>query len=318
MPGLKALTDRLPVGDTSRSVTPIHGELLCWRRALVSGRTARSRESFGWRAAFYVTGIGPIIMARGLPGPCPELNHHPAHSHLLDFAPVLRNRTALGYILGYGAHCFELYGMRTWIVAFWTFVMAQNNGMAPLGAVSVSVIVTLLVATGKRAGKRSRAALRASPRHHLVMVRRRRWHWTLALMHARHRCSCSPSCFCMGSPFLQIWGTYIGHKRQRRAGASRRHLGAALDGWLSAFRRWARGQSALCSMLRAVQQSHRRGWRCSYCLLRQYFSAPLRCCGRTQMGNNTRCDASGTTTANPRWIGVRLPEHIECDGPIIF
>jgi hypothetical protein len=43
----------------------------------------------------------------------------PAHGHLLDFRPVLRNRAALGYILGYGAHCFELYGMRTWIVAFW-------------------------------------------------------------------------------------------------------------------------------------------------------------------------------------------------------
>src|SRR5262249_33522730 len=66
------------------------------------------------------------------------------HSHFLDFGPVLRNRAALGYILGYGAHCFELYGMRTWIVAFWTFVMMENGGVAPLGAVSVSVIATLL------------------------------------------------------------------------------------------------------------------------------------------------------------------------------
>src|SRR5215472_4126388 len=28
--------------------------------------------------------------------------------HLLDFRPILRNRAALGYIFGYGAHCFEL------------------------------------------------------------------------------------------------------------------------------------------------------------------------------------------------------------------
>src|SRR5215467_14108087 len=66
------------------------------------------------------------------------------HGHLLDFAPVLRNRAALGYILGYGAHCFELYGMRTWIVAFWTFVVAQNDDSALLGPITVSVIVTLL------------------------------------------------------------------------------------------------------------------------------------------------------------------------------
>jgi cyanate permease len=68
----------------------------------------------------------------------------PTHGHLLDFRPVVRNRAALGYIFGYGAHCFELYGMRTWIVAFWTFVVARSDGTAPVGAVTVSVIVTLL------------------------------------------------------------------------------------------------------------------------------------------------------------------------------
>jgi MFS family permease len=68
----------------------------------------------------------------------------PAHGHLLDFRPVLRNRAALGYILGYGAHCFELYGMRTWIVAFWTFVVAQSDDSALVGPITVSVIVTLL------------------------------------------------------------------------------------------------------------------------------------------------------------------------------
>ena len=62
---------------------------------------------------------------------------------LLDFRPVLRNRAALGYILGYGAHCFELYGMRTWLVAFWTFVVAQSDDSALVGPITVSVIVTL-------------------------------------------------------------------------------------------------------------------------------------------------------------------------------
>jgi cyanate permease len=91
----------------------------------------------------------------------------PRHSQLLDFAPVLRNRAALGYILGYGAHCFELYGMRTWIVAFWTFVMEQNNGMAPIGAVSVSVIVTLLSLPASVLG--NEAALRYG-RHRAITI----------------------------------------------------------------------------------------------------------------------------------------------------
>ena len=68
----------------------------------------------------------------------------PSPGHPLDFRPVFRNRTALGYILGYGAHCFELYGMRTWIVAFWSFVAARNAGDVWLGPVAVSAIVTVL------------------------------------------------------------------------------------------------------------------------------------------------------------------------------
>ena len=142
MPGLKALADRLPPGDTSRSITLYTGSfsigvgLSFLVAQLIAG-------NYGWRAAFYVTAAGPLIMI----SVCLTLascKPVPRHGHLLDFRPVLRNRAALGYILGYGAHCFELYGMRTWIVAFWTFVVARSDGTAPLGAVSVSVIVTLL------------------------------------------------------------------------------------------------------------------------------------------------------------------------------
>ena len=49
----------------------------------------------------------------------------------------------MGYVLGYGAHCFELYGMRTWIVAFWTYVAARN-GDALLSPIAVSVLAALL------------------------------------------------------------------------------------------------------------------------------------------------------------------------------
>jgi hypothetical protein len=100
-------------------------------------------DAAGWRAAFYAGGVGPFIMVVVCSwlAPCKP---GPSHGHLLDFRPVLRNRAALGYILGYGAHCFELYGMRTWIVAFWTFVVAQSDDSALLGPITVSVIVTLL------------------------------------------------------------------------------------------------------------------------------------------------------------------------------
>jgi MFS family permease len=165
MPGLKALTDRLPPGDTSRSVTLYTASFSVGvgLSFLVAQLVA---ESFDWRAAFYVTGTGPFIMLAICIALAP-CKPSPPHSHLLDFAPVLRNRAALGYILGYGAHCFELYGMRTWIVAFWTFVMAQNDGAAPLGAVSVSVLVTLLSLPASILG--NEAALRYG-RHRAISI----------------------------------------------------------------------------------------------------------------------------------------------------
>jgi MFS family permease len=62
----------------------------------------------------------------------------PKAGRLLNFAPVFANREALGYIFGYGAHCFELYGIRTWLVGFWTFVVAHQGAPAWLSPVVLS------------------------------------------------------------------------------------------------------------------------------------------------------------------------------------
>jgi MFS family permease len=144
MPGLRALTDRLDPGDASRSVTFYTSSysLGVGMSFLVSQLVA---ETLGWRWSFTLTGLGPLVMvaaaARMRPVPPPP---RPPGARLLDFRPVLRNRAAMGYILGYAAHCFELYGMRTWIVAFWTFVAARHGGQALLEPITVSVLVTLL------------------------------------------------------------------------------------------------------------------------------------------------------------------------------
>jgi predicted MFS family arabinose efflux permease len=165
MPGLKALTDRLPPGDTSRSVTLYTSSFSVGVgfSFLVSQLVA---DHLGWRAAFVVTGLGPLVMI----GAClllAPLQPKPKAGPLLDFRPVLRNRPALGYILGYGSHCFELYGMRTWIVAFWTFVVARNPDGALLSPILVSVVVTLLSFPASILG--NEAALRFG-RHRAIAV----------------------------------------------------------------------------------------------------------------------------------------------------
>ena len=143
MPGLKALTDRLAPGDASRAITLYTSSfsLGVGLSFLISQLVA---EGLGWRAAFFVTAIGPLVML----AVCLLLRPaepKPAHGRaLLDFGPVFQNTNAMGFILGYGAHCFELYGIRTWLVAFWTFVAMKNSATSILTPVVVSVLFSVM------------------------------------------------------------------------------------------------------------------------------------------------------------------------------
>ncbi|WKA31994.1 MFS transporter [Bradyrhizobium roseum] len=142
MPGLKALTDRLAPGDSSRAITLYTSSFSVGVGVsfLVSQLVA---EAWGWRNAFFVTAVGPLVMLTV----CVLLRPaepKPATRRLLDFTPVFQNRKAMGFILGYGAHCFEIYAIRTWIVAFWTFVAARNPVSSILTPIVVSVVFSVL------------------------------------------------------------------------------------------------------------------------------------------------------------------------------
>ena len=237
MPGLKALADRLPFGDISRSVTLYTGSFSIGvgLSFLVAQLVA---DSYGWRAAFYVTGAGPLIMILVCLWLTPR-KPPPTHGHLLDFRPVLRNRAALGYIFGYGAHCFELYGMRTWIVAFWTFVVARNDGTAPLGAVTVSVIITLLSLPASVMG--NEAALRYG-RHRAITT----------VMIASGAIALAIGFNVEASPLLLLFlvfvygltvpadfgGADVWHDGKRGADASWGNLGFAFDSRIWPFSTW--------------------------------------------------------------------------------
>src|ERR1700752_1336591 len=96
MPGLKALTDRLPPGDISRSVTLYTSSFSVGvgLSFLVSQVVA---DHWGWRTTFFVTGLGPLLMIAACLMLAPFWPK-PSSGHLLDFRPVFRNRTALGYV----------------------------------------------------------------------------------------------------------------------------------------------------------------------------------------------------------------------------
>jgi MFS family permease len=164
MPGLKALTDRLGPGDTSRSVT-LYTATFSFGVGLSFLIAQVAADALGWRAAFYLTSIGPVAMILTALAMAPvHVTHAPRR--LLDLAPVFRNRTALGYVLGYGAHCFELYALRTWIVAFWSYVAARHGGSAVLAPIAVSVIVAVVAMPASILG--NEAAIRWGRRRAIV------------------------------------------------------------------------------------------------------------------------------------------------------
>jgi predicted MFS family arabinose efflux permease len=156
MPGLKALTDRLPPGDASRSIT-LYTSSFSFGVGLSFLVAQLTADTLGWRAAFFISGLGPFIMVAACLA-MGSVKPIAAQRRLLDFGPVLRNRAAMGYVLGYGAHCFELYGIRTWIVAFWAFVLARHAGWAWLSTTLVSVVFSLIAMPASILG--NEAALR--------------------------------------------------------------------------------------------------------------------------------------------------------------
>jgi MFS family permease len=142
MPGLKALTDALPEKHQSRAVAFYTssfgvGSSLSF---LIAGELAAALD---WRWAFILSAIGPalaIAFAFWVLRPKPPAEDAMPFTRLLDFRPVLANRRALAFTFGYAVHNWELFGYRTWIVAFLVFAQSQQ----PAGAIGLAWSATTL------------------------------------------------------------------------------------------------------------------------------------------------------------------------------
>ena len=145
MPGLRALTDNVPAtGAQSRAVsfyTAVFG-LGTSLSILLSGWIA---DTMGFRWAFGLGAIGPLaaglMVALGLPPRKPTPLHG---TRMLDFRPVLKSREVRPYIFGYAVHCWELFGSRSWLVAF--IVFAQDLRIAEGAAAAWSAVAIAAVA----------------------------------------------------------------------------------------------------------------------------------------------------------------------------
>jgi MFS family permease len=148
MPGLKALSDRIEGPKQPRAIAFYTGGFGVGVATsfLVTGAITASMD---WRWAFGVAALGSmaafVIVARTLAPAKVEKAGVPPTA-LLDFRPVLRNRSAMAYTLCYAVHNWELFGMRSWVVALLVFTQARHD--ADVGALSPTIVATVMTLLG--------------------------------------------------------------------------------------------------------------------------------------------------------------------------
>ena len=116
MPGVRALSDRIRGANQSRAIT-FYTASIGVGNALSVFLAGWLTGYFGWRWAAIFMGLFPVagvvLFAVAVRPKPPQTMDQAARTSFLDFRPALRNRSAIGYMLGYAAHCWELFGLRS-------------------------------------------------------------------------------------------------------------------------------------------------------------------------------------------------------------
>lgn len=166
MPGLKLVAERFDPATRGKAIGIYVGSLVLGA-SLSLAVTGGLTDLFGWRIAFVVCSVG--VFAGALLSVPIFRGYRPvtrARSNGGYNGEVLRNRPALLMILGYGAHMWEMYGMRSWLAPFFTSALigwgvesGQATGLAAtiaavligIGAFSTAITGTLSDRFGRTA-----------------------------------------------------------------------------------------------------------------------------------------------------------------------
>jgi len=143
LPGVRALIDRYRGEQPSRALS-FYTSSFSLGTALSFFIAGEAAAAFGWRAAFGLCAIAALaaaVVPLALPRVTPERAAAP--TALLDFRPVFANHRALAFILGYGVHCWELFAVRSWLVAFLVFGLSLRGAGAASPLLSPTLIATL-------------------------------------------------------------------------------------------------------------------------------------------------------------------------------
>jgi MFS family permease len=195
MPGLRLLSDRVSGPYQSRYIA-FYTSFFGIGTALSLAIAGFIAPAFGWRAAFFLSALGPLVAAVlvFMLSVLPAHGGAPFSLHTLfpvaSWRRVLANRASAGYTLGYMAHCLELFGSRAWMVAFLAFSTTLGNTF-PWPAAAIAAVINLLAVPASILG--NEVALRIGRRRWILLVMAASgssglvlgtaapWHWALVI-----------------------------------------------------------------------------------------------------------------------------------------
>lgn len=149
MPGLKLLTDRMGPHPRQGRYVAYYTSGFSIGIALSFAFTGEVAQWLGWRAAFAAAAAGSVIalllvLAAVRPIPPAEIG---AARHPLDFRPVFKNRPAMAFVWGYVGHTWELFALRSWLVAFLIHAESVHGAPGDLSGANWIGAVIVLVST---------------------------------------------------------------------------------------------------------------------------------------------------------------------------
>lgn len=198
MPGLRMLSDRIAGPGQSRYIA-FYTSFFGIGTALSFAIAGLAAPRYGWRAAFLVSALGPLLAALSvallLHGRRPVAASPLSLGVLFPLAAwrrVLADRAAAGYTFGYAAHCLELFGSRAWMVAFLGYSASVQSGPGfPWHAAAIAAVINLIAVPASIAGNeialrlgRRRwivAVMGASGTSGIVLALGAPWHWAAVL-----------------------------------------------------------------------------------------------------------------------------------------
>ena len=151
MPGLKALTDRLDETNRGR-----YQSFFTASFSLGSGLSmliaATFADHFGWRAAFWASGVTTLCGACLLWSSVMPKQPHRVQSQqrLFDYRPILRDRSVMRFVFAYAGHSWELFAFRTWLTAFLTaaaIAAGSDISTAAIGLIAMALTTAGLPAS---------------------------------------------------------------------------------------------------------------------------------------------------------------------------